>query len=152
MAILSKENGLQREAFEIYYAMGDFRSLRAVAEKVDRTERTVASWSRAFNWVDRVKQREIEDERNASSDLMNMQTTDIKTRYRILIAHLTRRATGNINDGTIAVRNVEDLERVITLDQLLTGEATKRVGTTQEAVLPEDIRTLLDERIAELKK
>lgn len=52
MAQLSKENSLQKEAFELYYHMGDKRSLRAVAEKIERTERTVAGWSRAFRLVD----------------------------------------------------------------------------------------------------
>lgn len=52
MAQLSKENNLQKEAFEIYYHLGDKRSLKQVAEKIERTERTVAGWSRSFNWVD----------------------------------------------------------------------------------------------------
>jgi len=39
MAELNKENKLQREAFEIYYHLGDKRSLKLVAEKVNRTER-----------------------------------------------------------------------------------------------------------------
>lgn len=126
MAVLGKENGLQREAFELYYAMGEKRSLRAVAERVGRTERTIAGWSRSYNWVDRVTQRRIEDERNASVDMLNIQTTDVKTRYRIIIAQLIRRATGGINDGLLEVKSVEDLERLIRLDQLLTGEAKER--------------------------
>ena len=45
---LSKENELQRKAFELYYGLGDKRSLRAVAETIGRTERTVAGWSRIY--------------------------------------------------------------------------------------------------------
>ena len=33
---LSKENELQRKAFELYYGLGDKRSLRAVAETIGK--------------------------------------------------------------------------------------------------------------------
>lgn len=132
MAELSKENKLQREAFEIYYQMGDKRSLRAVSEKVGRTERTLAGWSRAYNWVDRVKQREIEDARNEalSSNALNAQTTDIKTRYRIMINNLMAKASKKIALGELAIRNVQDYERMVKLDLLLMGEATERQDNT----------------------
>lgn len=136
MAELSKENSLQREAFEIYYQLGDERTLRRVAEKVDRTERTIAGWSRSFNWVDRVAQREIEEGRNNAEDraLLNSKTTDVKTRYRIMINNLMAQASRKIASGALAIKNVTDLERVIKLDLLLMGEITdreERVGSTE---------------------
>ena len=120
MAELSKENPLQREAFEIYYLMGDKRSLRAVAEKIGRTERTVAGWSRSFSWVDRVGQREIEETKNNSDDkaLLNSRTTDIKTRYRIMINNLMAQASRKIARGELSIRNVQDYERMVKLDLL----------------------------------
>lgn len=130
MAELSKENKLQREAFEIYYALGDKRSLKAVAQQVNRTERCVAGWSRAYNWVDRVKQREIEDARNEGINSLNKQTTDIKTRYRILLNNLMAKASKQIAEGKLAIKNVQDLERVVKLDLLLMGEATDRQDNT----------------------
>lgn len=134
MAQLSKENSLQKEAFELYYHMGDKRSLRAVAEKIERTERTVAGWSRAFSWVDRVKQREIEDAKNMGGNALNSQTTDVKTRYRIMINNLMAKATKMIAEGKLGIRNVQDFERVIKLDLLLMGESVDRselVGATE---------------------
>ena len=137
MAELSKENGLQREAFEIYYQLGDKRSLRAVAEHVGRTERTVAGWSRAFSWVDRVSQREIEDAKNNATDkaTLDSKTTDIKTRYRIMINNLMAMASRKIASGELKIRNVQDFERVVKLDMLLMGEVTERgeqVGASTE--------------------
>ena len=127
MAQLSKENSLQREAFEIYYLMGDKRSLRAVAEKIGRTERTVAGWSRSFSWVDRVSQREIEEHKNDdSNNTILAQTVDIKTRYRIMINNLMAQASRKIARGELAIRNVQDYERIVKLDLLLMGEATDR--------------------------
>lgn len=134
LAELSKENKLQKEAFEVYYYLGNDRSLKKVAEKVCRTERTVAGWSRAYNWVDRVKQREIEDAVNEGVNRLNAQTTDIKVRYRILMNSLIERANKQVAEGSLAIKNISDLERVIKLDLLLMGEATDRQDSrgTQE--------------------
>lgn len=146
MAELSKENKLQREAFEIYYHLGDKRSLKAVAEKVGRTERTVAGWSRAYSWVDRVKQREIEDAKNnaLSSNALNSQTTDIKTRYRIMINNLMAQASKKIASGELKIRNVQDLERAVKLDLLLMGEATDRQDSTGSTELSQADKDRLD--------
>ena len=136
MAELEKQNKLQKEAFEIYYALGDKRSLRTVAERVDRTERTVAGWSRSFSWVDRVKQREIEEAKNSALDkaTLNAQTTDIKTRYRIMINNLMAKASKAIADGSLKVKSIQDYERLVKLDLLLMGEVVEReelVGATE---------------------
>lgn len=136
MAELEKQNKLQKEAFEIYYALGDKRSLKAVAERVDRTERTVAGWSRSFSWVDRVKQREIEEAKNSALDkaTLNSQTMDIKTRYRIMINNLMAKASKAIADGSLKVKSIQDYERLVKLDLLLMGEVVEReelVGATE---------------------
>ena len=147
MAKLSGENGLQREAFEIYYQLGDKRSLRAVAEKVGRTERTVAGWSRSFSWVDRVSQREIEDAKNNAENksALSSQTTDVKTRYRIMINNLMDMACRKIASGALGIRNVQDLERVIKLDLLLMGESTEREEKIGSTELSKADRERLDE-------
>lgn len=145
MAELNKENKLQREAFEIYYHLGDKRSLKLVAEKVNRTERAVAGWSRAHNWVDRVKQREIEDAVNEGTNRLSAQTTDIKVRYRILMNNLIANASKRIADGTLVIKNIQDLERVVKLDLLLMGEATDRQDSTGSTELSKADKDRLDE-------
>lgn len=145
MAELTKENQLQREAFEIYYYLGDKRTLKAVADKVNRTERCVAGWSRSHNWVDRVKQREIEDARNAGIASLNEHTTDIKTRYRIMIANLMTQANKLIADGDLKIKNIPDFERVVKLDLLLMGEATERGDNTNTTELSKADKERLDE-------
>ena len=145
MAELTKENQLQREAFEIYYHLGDKRTLKAVADKVNRTERCVAGWSRSHNWVDRVKQREIEDAKNAGIASLNAQTTDVKTRYRILINNLMAKASAMIASGELKIKNVQDLERVVKLDLLLMGEATDRSDVAGSTELTKADRERLDE-------
>ena len=144
MAELSKENSLQREAFEIYYHLGDKRSLKQVAEKIERTERTVAGWSRSYNWVDRVKQREIEDAKNMGGNALNAQTTDVKTRYRILMNNLIAKASQKIAKGELSIRNIQDLERVVKLDLLLMGEATDNTASSSTTELSKADQDRLD--------
>ena len=153
MAELSKENALQREAFEIYYQLGDKRSLRAVAEKVGRTERSVAGWSRSFNWVDRVSQREIEEAKYSDNmDEILAQTVASKTSYRIMISNLMKDVSRRIARGELTIRNIQDYERMVKLDLLLMGEATERQDTnTGSTELSQADKQRLDE-IAKLLK
>mgnify|MGYP000805203966 FL=1 len=148
---LSKENELQRKAFELYYGLGDKRSLRAVAETIGRTERTVAGWSMAFNWVARVTQRNIENAQNSNEAKIIAELTDVRTKYRILINNLMADFSKDIVQGKVKVKNINDFERLVKLDMLLMGEATERVerGGTQE--LSQDAKDRLDE-IAQLMK
>ena len=146
MAELSKENSLQREAFEIYYQLGEHRSLRLVAEKVGRTERTVAGWSRAYSWVDRVSQREIEEHKTtANNDNILAQTVDAKTRYRIMMNNLLAMASRKIASGELKIRNIQDLERVVKLDLLLMGESTDRMETSGSTELSPESKAKLDQ-------
>ena len=62
------------------------------------------------------------------------QTTDVKTRYRIMINNLMAKATKMISEGKLTIRNVQDFERVVKLDLLLMGESVDRaelVGATE---------------------
>ena len=126
MAQLSKENNLQKEAFEIYYHLGDKRSLKQVAEKIERTERTVAGWSRSFNWVARVTQRNIENSQNRREEAINTQLTDVRAKYRVIINNFMAELSRRVIKGEIKVRNIQDFERLVKLDLLLMGEATER--------------------------
>ena len=123
---LSKENELQRKAFELYYGLGDKRSLRAVAET-------------------------IENAQNSNEAKITAELTDVRTKYRILINNLMADFSKDIAQGKVKVKNINDFERLVKLDMLLMGEATERVerGGTQE--LSQDAKDRLDE-IAQLMK
>ena len=49
------------------------------------------------------------------------QTTDVKTRYRIMINNLMAKATKLIAEGKLGIRNVQDFERVVKLDLFAYG-------------------------------
>ncbi len=155
MSKLNRENDLQREAFEIYYGMGKKRSLKAVAERVGRTERTVAGWSRSNNWVDRCYQREIVDAKTAeASKIALAQSVDVKTRYRILINNLMAKASTLIAEGKLVIKNVQDFERVVKLDLLLMGETVERaelVGATELSQADKDRLDTIAKLLSEVK-
>lgn len=142
---LSKENELQRKAFELYYSLGDKRSLRAVAETIGRTERTVAGWSRAFNWVARVTQRNIEDAQNSKEAKITAELTDVRTKYRILINNLMADFSKDIAQGKVKIKNVNDYEKLVKLDMLLMGEATERVEAGGTVDLSQESKDKLHE-------
>lgn len=141
---LSKENELQKKAFEIYYMLGEKRSLRAVAEEIGRTERTVAGWSRSFSWVARVAQRNIEDAKNRREEQINTQLTDVRTRYRIIINNFMAQLSKDVLDGKIKIKNVQDYERLVKLDLLLMGEAVERTEVTGTTELSQADKERLD--------
>ena len=116
------------------------------AEKVGRTERTVAGWSRAYSWVDRVSQREIEEHKTtANNDNILAQTVDAKTRYRIMMNNLLAMASRKIASGELKIRNIQDLERVVKLDLLLMGESTDRMETSGSTELSPESKAKLDQ-------
>ena len=56
-----KEETLKHlEVFEIYYAMGDARSLKTLSEIVGMTHNIMEQWSAHFKWQDRIKERDQE--------------------------------------------------------------------------------------------
>ena len=72
--------------------------------------------------------------RDRASKVALAQTTDVKTRYRIMINNLMAKATKLIAEGKLGIRNVQDFERVVKLDLLLMGESVDRselVGATE---------------------
>jgi hypothetical protein len=123
---LTQENDLQRRAFEMYYGLGEKRSLKAVAETIGRVERTVAGWSREFNWVARVTQRNIENSQNMRDEELNTQLTEVRTRYRVVIKNLIEEFSRRVMRGEIQLKNINDFDKVCRLDLLLMGEPTDR--------------------------
>jgi len=55
-----KETLKHREVFEFYYSIGDKRNLSSVAVQYKFSERSIAKWSKLFNWQERIEQRDIE--------------------------------------------------------------------------------------------
>ena len=120
-----KETLQHTEAFEYYYGLGDKRSQRLVAGKYGVSGKTIAKWSKAFNWQERIELRDMENSRLLEKKTNNTIVNE-KANYRKLIKAAISTFVGNLNAGKVDVLSVQDMERLVKLDLLLMGEATER--------------------------
>ena len=129
------------EAFEYYYSLGNKRTLKKVSEKYSCSIPNIKKWSRAFNWQERVKLRDIENSKALENKLkpktnkiiVNTKAdyrAEIKSQLNILKAILNNTIkdikAGNIID-IADTGNLKDVvnsyEKLCTLDLKLMGES-----------------------------
>ena len=112
-----------KEAFEYYYSLGDKRSLQQVAKKFTVSETSARKWSAAFNWQERVVQRDIEISKGLEKKT-NTTILNEKANYRRIIKETIAKMAG------VEVSNIKDLDTLVKLDLLLMGEATEKNETS----------------------
>ncbi len=144
---LKKESSIQREAFDFYYGLGEKRSLKAVAIHFKRSERTVAGWSRSFNWVDRCSQRALEEKNGKEKEAVVL---DVKTRYRRLFNNLIVTAVKDYNAGKLRIKSVSDLEKVAKMDLALIDSPIDNVTSGEMSLTKED-REAVDSLLSTIK-
>ena len=126
------ETKIQAQCFELYYLLGDRRTLTALATKTKElnlpvTYPTLKYWKTTKWWEDRIKARDF-DQIKAVRLQNNFDMTEIKQDYSKALRNLI--STSYITDENDArrfdfkIRNIDDLERSIKLLMLLNGEAT----------------------------
>lgn len=132
------------DAFDYYYSLGAKRNYTAVAGRFGVGKRTVEKWASAFNWQERVIQRDLEINKRVE-EKTNDAVVNTKADYRRDI-HLTLQPV-NTTINTVLVKNKETgklecnleiksakdfslivgaLEKLIKLDLVLMGEADSR--------------------------
>ena len=118
-----------KEAFEYYYSLGEARSLQQVAKRFTVSETSARKWSAAFNWQERVVQRDIEISKGLEKKT-NTTILNEKANYRRII----KESISGI--GEIKINNPKDLDTLVKLDLLLMGEATEK---TENAIVIEGV-------------
>lgn len=125
-----KETLRHKEAFEYYYGLGRERGLRKVAEQFHVSDRAVKDWSKAFNWQERVEQRDIENAKKIQQKT-DETVINVKAGYRKIIKAAIGKLIVKDKDGKailspdFEVKSPHDLETLIKLDLLLMGEDTE---------------------------
>ena len=145
-----KEELKHKEIFEQYYIMGKDRSLSKLKEKLMSSKRpqdvlslkTLQRWSVAFNWQERIEQRDIEISRGLE-DKTNETIISIKAGFKaeikaqlnifkVMLNRLIKKFKEDKENGIIEIKKIEDLkvvtdsyEKLIKLYLTLIGEASE---------------------------
>ena len=161
-----KETKRHGDAFDYYYSLGSERSYTEVARKFTVSRTSLHKWSQAFNWPERVIQRDLEInkrvERKTNTAIVNTKAdyrADIKKNRADLVVirqrfeKLVADATAKIESGEIAIADVNELDKVagslkklhdldkdyVKLDLLLVGEdVPDRTDLNIKLELPKD--------------
>jgi len=140
------------DAFDYYYSLGAARSYTEVARKFNVSRTSLAKWAKAFNWMDRIAQRDIENSKKiqAKTDRTIVNTKadyrrDVRLALQPLKAAINKVIVKNPDTGKpevkIPIDEARDLasvivsfEKLIKLDLVLMGEADSHTQVSGEGI------------------
>jgi transposase len=107
-----------KKAFEFYYALGEGRSYRRVADEFSVSLGTVKLWGRSFDWNGRIRERDAEVARAMADRSMKKGIERGLRNSKIIELGLVQVARA-IAEGKVKM-TVSDLDRLIRLEEYLT--------------------------------
>jgi len=107
-----------KKAFEFYYALGEGRSYRQVAEESGVSLGTVKLWGRSFDWSGRIAERDADVARAMADRSMKKGMERGLRNSKIIEMGLVQVAKA-IAEGKVKM-TVSDLDRLIRLEEYLT--------------------------------
>ena len=120
------------EAFNLYYVIGEDRSLKKLLKKLDHNHTTaipslgaLKSWSRSFHWQERIKQTDAEVSKILKEKLKET-AVNSKADHRELIKEVIDKFKEKLKEGKIKMSKPQDIIEMIKLDLLMMGEPTGR--------------------------
>lgn len=123
--IVKEEKPIHRKAFEIYYQLGEERSIRKVAKKLDKSPATIQNWSHSFNWRERVEIRDTTVAETLEKKVIDTVVT-LKADYHKILKATILTAVQDIKDGKLKIETIQDLRTVMEMDLKLMGEEDRR--------------------------
>jgi len=127
------------EAFNYYYSLGTKRSFKLVQREFNVSNNTVARWSKAFHWQDRIKERDRENAEKLKAKV-DKAIVQSKKDYRELIGRAVKEFARKLEAGEIQIRKVDDLVALAKLDLLLAGESSNDNDLVIKIIPPEHLR------------
>ena len=132
---IKKETLRHKEAFELYYSMGNERGLQKVADHFGVTLKAVAQWNMSFNWQERVEQRDIEIGKKLQERTIDTILNE-KANYRKIIKLGIGQIVDSMRNGDLTYK-IQDLDKLIRLDMYLLGENESSVKIENNHTLSE---------------
>lgn len=112
---MKRETARHLEAFEYYYTLGDARSYQKVADKFGVTNAAVANWSRSFQWMRRVTEREHHVALKIARD-NDKQIYEDKRAYRQIIKATIAKYADKLKAGKSEDPSIKDLIQLMEMD------------------------------------
>lgn len=135
-----------REAWEYYYGLGDSRSLMQVASRFNVSVQAVVNWSKSFNWMDKVKERDARVKNRLDTkteDKIVSRKAELLQITNVAIGRFTEAVSGKKRvkqpDGTfiledvpeadrLQIKSVKDFKDLIDIWLKLSGEPTDNIA------------------------
>jgi hypothetical protein len=123
-----EETPEQKNAFEIYFLMGDDRSYRKLSKQLGKGVTTISNWARAFDWQTKIESRDaqvdqIVEQRN------NKTMAEIKLEQARQIDAVMNKFWEQVVKGKIELDSWNDYERLWKIRQDIGGDAEKKRST-----------------------
>lgn len=106
-----KETLKHAEAFELYFKMGEERSLRELAKKLEVSETTINRWNKEFDWQTRIVDREKEISEKVAEKVIE-EEIDLRSKFVSGIKGAIDLFLSNLKNGLVKVESVQDFERL----------------------------------------
>lgn len=112
----NSETAAQKEAFELYYTLKD-RSYVKVAEVMKVTTNTIQNWASKWMWQDRVKEREIIDDKQRMIEPLTVTVKAKQDVLKMLRLTIDKYVTRDKNGEITGINNVSlsDMKHLKTL-------------------------------------
>lgn len=121
---LRTEQDNHRKAFEMYYALGEKRSYRQVAQQLGVSLPTVKLWARAFGWRQRIRERDATVARKVADHAIQSNVRDGERNQKIVELALMKVAKA-IAEGKVRIQ-LSDLDRILRLQEFLESRLDQR--------------------------
>lgn len=122
---VKEESPEMKNAFEIYFLMGDDRSYRKLSKQLGKGVTTISNWARSFDWQTRIDARDkqvdqIVEHRN------NKTMAEIKLEQARQIDAMINKFWEKVNKGKIEIESITEYEKIWKIRQEIGGEGEKK--------------------------
>lgn len=135
------------DAFEFYYSLGSARTYEQVAQKFNKSKKTIQNWGYAEKWTDEIKLRDLEVLKEAREKSKKARFKK-GNEYQKIVIFAIKTFADKLNNHEIELNSISDLERLIKLDAYLDGYIDSAIVEQMEEIEPPKPKEQVDVDLA----
>ena len=116
-----RETLRHQEAFDFYYSLGNNRTIAATARHYSVSRGSVFTWSRKFNWQERIRERDASIAKKVQ-DITDADIVKEKSALLKMVKKTLDNANSKVTTDNIGIRNQFELLSTIKTTLELLGE------------------------------